>query len=159
MLRVSKRQIGLLELLCEAAPEASGADALHELRSRLGQFRQLEPEGRGARFRGELRHYQAVGLGFLRMVTELGFGACLTDDMGLGKTNQVLASLHWLHGSKDDRHAQRGRDSAYLSATSTSPENIAARSPRSAKVAASTWMVRGTGPLNAVLEPVWIVTG
>jgi non-specific serine/threonine protein kinase len=42
---------------------------------------------------GTLRPYQQQGLTWLRLVTELGLGACLADDMGLGKTIQVLALL------------------------------------------------------------------
>ncbi|HWM84897.1 MAG TPA: DEAD/DEAH box helicase [Kofleriaceae bacterium] len=48
-----------------------------------------EPAG----FRGALRPYQARGLGWLSMMSELGLGACLADDMGLGKTIQLLAFL------------------------------------------------------------------
>lgn len=44
-------------------------------------------------FRGELRHYQAIGYSWLVKLREIGCGACLADDMGLGKTIQVLAYL------------------------------------------------------------------
>ncbi len=40
-----------------------------------------------------LRHYQAAGVRWLRMLSGLGLGACLADDMGLGKTVQVIALL------------------------------------------------------------------
>jgi superfamily II DNA or RNA helicase len=50
-----------------------------------------EPAG----FRGELRAYQRVALGWLSALDELGLGGCLADDMGLGKTVVVLAWL-WL---------------------------------------------------------------
>jgi SNF2 family DNA or RNA helicase len=48
-----------------------------------------EPPG----FRGTLRPYQRLGLGWLDRLAELGLGGCLADDMGLGKTVQVLALL------------------------------------------------------------------
>ena len=44
-------------------------------------------------FRGELRPYQVVGRNWLRLLSDLGLGACLADDMGLGKTVQVVSLL------------------------------------------------------------------
>lgn len=44
-------------------------------------------------FNGELRAYQAEGLGWLHTMCKAGLGVCLADDMGLGKTVQVLALL------------------------------------------------------------------
>jgi len=49
----------------------------------------LPPAGLSA----ELRPYQAVGVAWLREMTDVGLGGCLADDMGLGKTLQVIA-LH-----------------------------------------------------------------
>jgi len=43
--------------------------------------------------RATLRPYQETGVTWLRLLTQLGLGACLADDMGLGKTIQVLALL------------------------------------------------------------------
>ncbi len=40
-----------------------------------------------------LRPYQVEGFRWLRRLTELGLGACLSDDMGLGKTLQIIALL------------------------------------------------------------------
>jgi non-specific serine/threonine protein kinase len=42
---------------------------------------------------GTLRPYQQVGVRWLYLLAQLGFGACLADDMGLGKTIQVIALL------------------------------------------------------------------
>jgi len=44
-------------------------------------------------FIGELRPYQARGVGWLAFLERWGLGACLADDMGLGKTPQLLAFL------------------------------------------------------------------
>ena len=44
-------------------------------------------------FRGELRPYQARGVGWLAFLEKWGLGACLADDMGLGKTVQLIAML------------------------------------------------------------------
>ena len=50
--------------------------------------------------RATLRGYQEAGVGWLRLLTGLGLGACLADDMGLGKTMQVLALLLMLRREK-----------------------------------------------------------
>jgi superfamily II DNA or RNA helicase len=41
----------------------------------------------------ELRPYQQTGVRWLRLLSQLGLGACLADDMGLGKTLQIIALL------------------------------------------------------------------
>ena len=41
----------------------------------------------------ELRPYQRVGYGWLRLLADHGLGGCLADDMGLGKTCQALTFL------------------------------------------------------------------
>jgi Superfamily II DNA/RNA helicases, SNF2 family len=46
-----------------------------------------------ASFRGELRPYQALGVGWLAFLERWGLGACLADDMGCGKTPQLIAFL------------------------------------------------------------------
>ena len=47
--------------------------------------------------RGTLRPYQRAGYGWLRALSESGFGGVLADDMGLGKTVQTLALLAHRH--------------------------------------------------------------
>lgn len=44
-------------------------------------------------FCGTLREYQKVGYGWLRTLSQCGFGGILADEMGLGKTIQVIALL------------------------------------------------------------------
>lgn len=53
------------------------------------------------KLQGTLRPYQIEGFNWLKLLTELGLGACLADDMGLGKTIQVIALLLSL---KDTNH-------------------------------------------------------
>ena len=53
-----------------------------------------------ASFRGELRPYQAVGVGWLAFLERCGLGACLADDMGLGKSIELIAFL--LHLQEKD---------------------------------------------------------
>ncbi len=54
---------------------------------------QISPVPPPPSFRGELRLYQQVGLGWMQALERLELGGCLADDMGLGKTVQVLALL------------------------------------------------------------------
>ena len=57
-----------------------------------------------AALRGSLRPYQRVGYGWLRSLSDTGFGGVLADDMGLGKTVQTLALLAHRHlEEKTDR--------------------------------------------------------
>src|SRR5262249_6277034 len=66
------------------------------MRAILAQLRQpggLDGVEASAGLQGTLRPYQRQGVAWLRLVTQLGLGACLADDMGLGKTIQVLALL------------------------------------------------------------------
>ncbi len=46
-----------------------------------------------ASFRGELRPYQALGVGWLAFLERWGLGACLADDMGMGKSIELIAFL------------------------------------------------------------------
>ncbi|HEV8247798.1 MAG TPA: DEAD/DEAH box helicase, partial [Polyangiaceae bacterium] len=99
-LRLSLRQVGLLDMLLTTLPVDASSATLGKLREQLGRFAAIEPAAAPAGFRGELRPYQEHGLGWLRALSELGFGACLADDMGLGKTVQVLAHLAEIYGKK-----------------------------------------------------------
>ncbi|NEQ85208.1 MAG: DEAD/DEAH box helicase, partial [Moorea sp. SIO2I5] len=71
--------------------EASGA--LQELITNLQGNQSLEPIPQPASFQGQLRPYQARGMGWLAFLERWGLGACLADDMGLGKTAQLIAFL------------------------------------------------------------------
>ncbi|TAF33062.1 MAG: DEAD/DEAH box helicase, partial [Oscillatoriales cyanobacterium] len=46
-----------------------------------------------ASFRGKLRPYQALGVGWLAFLERWGLGACLADDMGMGKSVELIAFL------------------------------------------------------------------
>jgi non-specific serine/threonine protein kinase len=73
------------------------------LRDLLQKLRSPEPDHvplARKDLRATLRSYQETGVGWLRLLTGLGLGACLADDMGLGKTMQVLALLLLLRKEK-----------------------------------------------------------
>ena len=53
----------------------------------------VEPVNNIKGFKGELRPYQAKGVGWLSFLETWGLGACLADDMGLGKTVQLIGFL------------------------------------------------------------------
>lgn len=91
--RFHRAQVGLLDALLTGEAEARCDEVFTRAREQLTRFAGVEPLEPPASFRGTLRGYQKVGLGWLRFLGELGLGGCLADDMGLGKTIQVLALL------------------------------------------------------------------
>jgi superfamily II DNA or RNA helicase len=92
-LRFSRNQVGLLDALLAAQPEATFDAGFQRARDALQKFTGIQPAEQPAGFVGQLRDYQRDGLGWLEFLQHFGFGGCLADDMGLGKTIQVLALL------------------------------------------------------------------
>ncbi len=90
-LRISTGDTQMIEKLPVVSFEASGA--LEELINTLSGRRTLEAIATPTGFRGELRPYQARGVGWLSFLEQWNLGACLADDMGLGKTIQLIAFL------------------------------------------------------------------
>jgi len=90
-LRISTGDTQMIEKLPVVSFEASGA--LEDLINTLNGKRTLEAIAAPAGFRGELRPYQARGVGWLSFLEQWSLGACLADDMGLGKTIQLIAFL------------------------------------------------------------------
>ena len=66
---------------------------LSGLLDNLTDNKAVEPVNNIKGFEGELRPYQAKGVGWLSFLETWGLGACLADDMGLGKTIQLIAFL------------------------------------------------------------------
>ena len=92
-LRFRRSQVGVLDALLSALPEASCDAVFARAREELARFEGIKPGDAPAGFAGRLRGYQREGLGWLHFLRQFGFGGCLADDMGLGKTVQVLALL------------------------------------------------------------------
>jgi superfamily II DNA or RNA helicase len=86
---------GRLGELADAGREwrYDGDPALTEVARRLADFERIEPQREPEGLKAELRDYQRFGLGWLKFLSELGFGGILADDMGLGKTLQALAHV------------------------------------------------------------------
>ena len=92
-LRFRRSQVGVLDALLAAQPQATWDDGFAQARDELRRFEGVTPAGPPSGFAGELRGYQRDGLGWAQFLQRFGWGGCLADDMGLGKTVQVLALL------------------------------------------------------------------
>jgi SNF2 family DNA or RNA helicase len=90
-LRIGTGDTQMIEKLPVVSFEASGA--LQDLITTLTGKRTVEALSPPASFKGELRPYQARGVGWLAFLEEWNLGACLADDMGLGKTIEFIAFL------------------------------------------------------------------
>ncbi|MCK9525597.1 MAG: DEAD/DEAH box helicase [Limnochordia bacterium] len=77
----------------QVAVEVTNGEWLQEVMAKLTQPKFIQDVALGDDFRATLREYQQEGLNWLKLMQDLGFGACLADDMGLGKTVQVIALL------------------------------------------------------------------
>ena len=90
-LRLSTGNTTVLAKLPVVSFQATGI--LGELINNLTNNKSVQPIDNIEGFRGELRPYQARGVGWLAFLEQWGLGACLADDMGLGKTVQLIAML------------------------------------------------------------------
>lgn len=82
-LRLSTGNTNVLAKLPVVGFQATGV--LQELISNLTDNKSVKPIEKIEGFKGELRPYQARGVGWLAFLEKWGLGACLADDMGLGK--------------------------------------------------------------------------
>jgi SNF2 family DNA or RNA helicase len=96
-LRLASGDSQTIEKLPVVNFEATGQ--LQELLNTLNNNEAVSPIA-PASFRGELRPYQALGVGWLAFLERWGLGACLADDMGLGKSIELIAFL--LHLQEKD---------------------------------------------------------
>ena len=101
LLDFHRADVGRLFALAEAlegsgAPWTGGRELL-DLGARLRALAEAPEEEPPASLKGELRPYQRTGYGWLKALSESGFGGVLADDMGLGKTVQTLALLAYRH--------------------------------------------------------------
>ena len=90
-LRLSTGDTKTLAKLPVVKFESTGV--LSGLLDNLSDNKAVEPVNNIKGFVGELRPYQAKGVGWLSFLETWGLGACLADDMGLGKTIQLIAFL------------------------------------------------------------------
>jgi superfamily II DNA or RNA helicase len=111
-LRFSRGQVGVLDALLAATPDATWDATFARARDELRRFDGIEPRDASAEFVGQLRPYQRDGLGWLDFLGRFGFGGCLADDMGLGKTVQVLALLEARREARERSSSLAGRAEA-----------------------------------------------
>ena len=98
------RLFELAEALEGCGAPWTGSRELLDLGARLRSLAEAPDVPAPAALHGELRPYQRVGYGWLRSLSDTGFGGVLADDMGLGKTVQTLALLAHRHlEEKTDR--------------------------------------------------------
>ena len=98
------RALQLVEALDGCGAKWQGGPELLELGKRLQNLATIPDEGIPASLKAELRPYQRIGYGWLKALSDNGFGGVLADDMGLGKTVQTLALLANRHlENKSDR--------------------------------------------------------
>jgi SNF2 family DNA or RNA helicase len=90
-LRLTTGDSKTIEKLPVVSFQASGV--LAELLGTLTNRQTITPIYPPETFQGELRPYQARGVGWLSFLERWGMGACLADDMGLGKTIELIAFL------------------------------------------------------------------
>jgi SNF2 family DNA or RNA helicase len=109
-LRFKKTQVGVLDALLAAQPEAKFDENFARARDELKRFEGVKPTDPPEEFNGELRPYQKDGLGWINFLRQFGFGGCLADDMGLGKTIQVLALLEERRKLREETERQRDRE-------------------------------------------------
>ena len=91
------RLFDLAEALEGCGAPWSGGREILDLGARLRSLAEAPEVPAPASLRGELRPYQCAGYGWLRALSDTGFGGVLADDMGLGKTVQTLALLAHRH--------------------------------------------------------------
>lgn len=91
-LRLSSGDTKVLAKLPIVSFETSGA--LKELIDNFTNNQAIEPIEKPVGFKGELRPYQARGVGWLAFLEKWGLGACLADDMGLGKCLAPESSIY-----------------------------------------------------------------
>ena len=92
-LRFKPSQALILDLLLASEAEVKADAGFEKVREKWRTFEGIRPLDAPPGFKGELREYQRVGLGWMRFLRECGLGGVLADDMGLGKTVQALAYL------------------------------------------------------------------
>lgn len=100
-LRFKSSQAALLDALLDDKELVSVDDTFAQLREQLRHFTGIDEIEADPQFKGSLRPYQRMGLGWMAFLRWFGVGGILADDMGLGKTIQVLSMLQGRHRPVD----------------------------------------------------------
>ena len=81
----------------------AGGDEIRALGAKLQTLTNSKKIRAPTKLKGQLRPYQRIGYGWLKALSETGYGGVLADDMGLGKTVQTLALLAYRHLQKKSK--------------------------------------------------------
>jgi len=92
LLLFAKEQQGIMSLQKHHYRILQGFD-LPDIAALIAQENTHEPFRLPTLSHSTLRPYQIFGFGWMKQLSNLGFGSLLADDMGLGKTIQVIALL------------------------------------------------------------------
>ncbi|HEV7347627.1 DEAD/DEAH box helicase [Telluribacter sp.] len=93
-IRIPKNNFTVLDQLFETRMlDQEVREEVLRYRSKLTDWKAIEPAPVPAGLRGTLRPYQRQGLSWLNFLDDFGFGGCLADDMGLGKSIQIIAFI------------------------------------------------------------------
>ncbi len=95
-LRVSKKQLGVLDEISELLNNAEVQEEIRAKKERLLGVEQVKTAPPPKAVKAKFRPYQLSGYQWLQTLDDLGWGGCLADDMGLGKTLQVITFLQHL---------------------------------------------------------------
>lgn len=95
-LRVSKKQLGVLDEISELLNNADVQEEIREKKERLLGVEKVKTSPPPKAVKAKFRPYQLSGYQWLQTLDDLGWGGCLADDMGLGKTLQVITFLRHL---------------------------------------------------------------
>jgi superfamily II DNA or RNA helicase len=98
-------------------------ERIETARKNLSSLNGINPDSPSKSFKGTLRDYQQFGLGWLKTISQSGFGACLADDMGLGKTVQILALLDLAYKKNRLKNNQGRHEPSLIVAPKTLIEN------------------------------------
>jgi non-specific serine/threonine protein kinase len=101
----------------EVVPVGQLAETLNQIRN--PESSQWNEKDLANKLNATLRPYQEIGVQWLRLMTQLGLGACLADDMGLGKTIQVIALL-LIHQHQQYQHQQQSQQQSQQTSQPTS---------------------------------------
>lgn len=93
VLRFPKSALPLFKPWLDELPSLKIGDDLVKALKHLDQLTAPVAAETPKKFKGELRAYQAEGVGWMQALAAIQFGGVLADDMGLGKTIQVIAFL------------------------------------------------------------------
>lgn len=91
--KLSRLELMRLSSTCENVRNDTRDAQKADILKKLLELTPATPMNNIAHMKSDLRHYQKIGIDWLRFLYDNGFGGLLCDDMGLGKTHQIMALM------------------------------------------------------------------